>query len=113
MTAGRHDIEITRGDDKAITVRRFTDATKTATQNLTGRAYIAQIKVKPDDTTPVAAFTVDVTNAATGVLVLRLAHAATAALQSGVYHWDLQETSSGVVSTLLAGIAIVKKDTSR
>lgn len=94
------DIAAYRGDTVSVTCT-FRDANDVAI-NLTGRTFAAQIK----DTiggTLIASFTIDTTNAATGVLVLTIPAATTSAWTWQTARWDLQETEGAVITTLLAG----------
>lgn len=69
--------------------------------NITGRTYRAQLR-KTVGGEVFVAFTVDITNPAGGVLVMRLTDTQTEPL-SGRYYWDLEQTAGGVVRTLMAG----------
>ena len=106
---GVRDLVFVAGDDWShqITITDGTDPI-----NLTGRTWLAQLRRRSNSATADAAFTVDTTDAATGVLTLTIARAVTAGL-SGPYVWDLQQTAADVVTTILAGHVTVRADTSR
>lgn len=80
--------------------------------NLTsyGTAWTAQARRDPDDTTAIP-FTIDATNAATGVLVFTLSAATTASMNNAVYYFDVQATG-GTVSpqTPFRGTLLMFKD---
>lgn len=105
------NISMTRGDDFAdeFTIQ---EGDPLAPVDVSARTYTAQIRTAADETTATASFTVDMTDAATGVIVLRLADTVTDDL-SGPYVWDLQQDSAGVVRTLVAGSFTVVPDVTR
>jgi len=113
MPVGRFDPKgIVRGDDYTMSLTFYSDAAKTSPMNLSGSTFAAQLRTSPDDTAHVD-FSIDTTNAATGVLLLSLTHTQTAAL-GRLYAWDLQQTDgSGKVTTLIAGNAAVALDVTR
>lgn len=95
------NIQMVRGDDfaDAITIQ---EGDPLAPVDVSARTYTAQIRTSADATTVTATFTVDMTDAATGIIVLRLADTVTDDL-SGSYVWDLQQDAAGVIRTLLSG----------
>lgn len=106
------------GDGVALTVT--TRDANNAVVNLTGtiKAQIRPLKSAPDP--PALTFTVDTTNAATGILVLKLTGAQTLSLVTGLGDdgfrgfWDCQWQGAGVEPlTLLAGMVICDTDVSR
>lgn len=109
MTPGTRDLDLYRGDTYAHTVT-FTDGTDPV--DVSGYSWLAQIRETTDSAAVVEAFTVDTTNAATGVLVLRLSAAQAAELPRSA-RWDLQRTAGGVVETILAGRVVTMPDVSR
>jgi hypothetical protein len=105
------DLTITRGDTETIVVTITSDGSTPI--NITGRTYIAQIRTSPDNTTVKASFTCTVTSAANGQVTCTLSATDSATLPVGIAYWDLQETASGVVSTILSGNVTVLADVSR
>lgn len=79
--------------------------------DITGRVYRAQLRTDADADVFVA-FTVDIVDAAAGQIVLRLDHDITKGL-SGPYAWDLEQDTSGVIRTLLAGTWTFDPDVTR
>ena len=81
---------------------------------LTGRTYAAEIRSRPAVAgTADATFTVDLTNLATGVVVLTLTDTQTDGLVPGLaYFWDFQETVTATTlkTTILAGTVTVVQD---
>lgn len=105
------DLTITRGDTETLVVTITTDGSTAI--NITGRTYRAQIRSSQDSTTIKASFTCTVTNGAAGQVTCVLSATDSAALPVGIAYWDLEETASGVVSTILAGTVTVIADVSR
>lgn len=105
------DLTITRGDTETLVVTITTDGSTPV--NITGRTYRAQIRQKKDASTIAASFTCTVSNGSAGQLTCTLSATSSAALSAGLYFWDLEETASGVVSTILAGDVTVLADVTR
>jgi hypothetical protein len=105
------DLIITRGDTETLVVTITTDGSTAV--NITGRTYASQIRTQQDSTTVKASFTCTVTSGAAGEVTCVLSSTSSAALSAGLYFWDLQETASGVVSTILAGTVTVLADVTR
>lgn len=105
------DLTITRGDTETLVVTITTDGSTAI--NITGRTYRAQIRSSQDSTTIKASFTCTVTNGAAGQVTCVLSATDSATLPVGIAYWDLEETASGVVSTILAGTVTVIADVSR
>jgi hypothetical protein len=106
--AGVLDLEIYRGDDYVHTLY-FTD-----TQNppqphdLSDFTFKAQIRDRPEMATVVlATFTVDISGAADGVIVISLNPAQTR-IQPG--HWDLEVSDGANTQTWLKGKVLVEGD---
>jgi len=107
---------IKRGDTFARTIRFWTDDTKTTPRVMTG-TFLCQLRAKEiGPTNPaepvVAEVTVDDTDAATGVLVLRMEPTVTVDLPKSGF-WDLQNDVAGVVTTLIGGKFATDNDVSR
>jgi hypothetical protein len=107
----KQNLTITRGDTESIVITMTTDGT--TPENITGRTYRAQIRAVKDAATISLSFTCVVTNGAGGEVTLTALPAATSGLTIGTQYWDLEETNSGVVSTILAGTVNVLADVTR
>lgn len=81
--------------------------------NLTGSTFASQIRYEKDATSIAANFDCVVTNPTGGVVQLTLTPVSSAALNDGIAYWDLQRTSGGVVSTLVAGKVTILADVTR
>lgn len=99
------------GDTETVTLY-LQDAAGTAI-NITGRTYAAQIRETADASSVLASFTCAISNAAGGIVTATLPAATTAALTPGAAVFDLQETNSSVVTTLLAGPVTIVQDVTR
>lgn len=101
MTPARRNVAAYRGDtySHAIDVE---DGNGNPV-NVSGSTFSAQVRRYPAADTPLATFTVDTSQATTGRVVLGLSAATTAALPVGRHRWDVQQTTGGVVLTLMAG----------
>ena len=101
---------IRRGDDWAHAITWVTDAP--AAIDKSGVTILAQLRSSPDSAV-VATFGSAVSGAGSNVVTLSLADTVTALLTPGHYVWDYQEVESTVVTTRLAGRAVVTADVSR
>jgi len=110
MAPASLDLIIRTGDTEQVTLYVTNNGTPV---NVTGRTFIAQIRLNPSSLTPIASFTCVITDAAGGVVTCTLSATVTAALTpvSGV--WDLQETNGSTVTTLVAGFVEIVQDISR
>jgi BppU N-terminal domain len=81
--------------------------------NITGRTYSAQIRSKTTSTTPLATFSCSIVNAAQGIFACTLSATSSASLTAANAVWDLQETNGVVITTLLAGEAVIDGDVTR
>ena len=107
----KENLQVVRGDTLTVVSTMTTDGTTPI--DITSRTYAMQLRTSPDATTVSATFTCTVTNAAGGVVTATLPASTTASLAPQNYTYDLQETSSGVVSTILSGVVKVIADTTR
>ena len=108
---GTRNIQLYRGDDYAHVVTLTSNGTTPV--NITGRTYTAQIRTGTDATSASLSFTCTVPTGTDGVVNITAADSATAALAAGEYVWDLQESASGVVTTILRGTCSVLADVTR
>ena len=111
--AAVQDLTITRGDTETVIATMTSDGTTPI--DITGRTYASQIRSSPDSTVIAATLTCTLTTPLLGVVTSVLSSAFSALLTPGYYYWDLQETvtSTGVVSTVLAGQVEVLADVTR
>jgi hypothetical protein len=80
--------------------------------NVSARTYTAQVRLTADTETIVAQMAIDMSSAATGVVGFSVADTVTDDL-SGVYVWDFQQDTAGVIRTLMGGTFLVNPDVTR
>ena len=108
---GKLNYTMTRGDDFAAEMT-IQEGNPLAPVDVSARTYTAQIRPTADSLTVTATFSVDMTDAARGIVVLRLADTVTDDL-GGSYVWDLQQNTAGVIRTLVGGNFVVLDDVTR
>lgn len=118
MSAGKHDIDIKRGDSKTVYFRLTEDDGTPI--NLTGRTITAAIKKSPNDPKVLVSWTVTVSDQGTSPGEFRLDLTPTqtgklpgAATQPGQpiaeakHYWDAQMAYSSVVETFVEGFIVL------
>lgn len=103
VEADRVDLAFHQGDDFTLTL--------TFAASVAASTFAAQIRPSTKSSTSWS-FTVDMTNAASGVVVLTMAAANTAVMPARAA-WDLEETKSGKKTTLLKGRVRVDREVTR
>jgi len=106
----RLNYKIVRGDDFADVVT-IKEGDPSAPVDVSPRTFAAQVRRTPDGAV-VASMTIDMSSAASGEVGYALADTVTATM-SGQYVWDFQQTTSGVIRTLMAGTFTVELDVTR
>lgn len=109
-------LDIYMGDDFSHVVTfytSYTSPTVNTPESITGRTYRAQMRKTRKSTTTAATFTCTLTDAANGEMTFSLTDVETAALKSGSFVVDLEETNSGVVTTPVWWEATVTQDITR
>lgn len=110
LRPARLDYRITRGDDFAdvVTIKEGSPAEPV---DVSARIYTAQVRrVKGGDV--VASMTIDMSAAGDGEVGYAIADTVTADML-GNYFWDFQQSSGGVVRTLMGGKFTVDADVTR
>lgn len=110
LRPARLDYRIVRGDDFADTVT-IKEGSPSAAVDVSARVFTAQVRETPDGPV-VAAMTIDMVGAATGIVGYAIGDAVTATMD-GAYVWDFQQSTSGVVRTLMGGKFLVSRDVTR
>lgn len=105
-----HGLVLTQGDTLQVTWTLCSDAAGTTPIDITGRTYALKVKNSAGSTVLTATCTVP--TGTDGRVVCTASAATTAAVAAGVYSYDLEETSSGVVATIVAGPFTVREDVS-
>jgi len=107
----KQNLSMTRGDTETVVITMADSAG--APINITGRTYRAQIRTTKDSASISASFSCSVTSGVGGQVTCTILPAVTETLATGISYWDLEETNSGVVSTILAGTVNVLADVTR
>jgi hypothetical protein len=112
MSPATHNITIFGGNDYVLPVN-FEDTGASAI-DVSARTYAAQVRAWPSGGV-LATFDVNMTNAATGTVVISIADTDTATLAGEVAEarWDMQQTNAGTVTTVLAGTVTISQDVTR
>ena len=102
--------KIMRGDDFAdqVTIK---EGDPSAAVDVSARTFTAQVRSTPDGAV-IASMTIDMASAASGVVGYSLADTTTDDL-AGSYVWDFQQSTGGVIRTLMGGAFVVEKDVTR
>jgi hypothetical protein len=94
LRAGKLRILMMRGDTAGVAIEIRANG---VAEDLTGRTYLAQIR-RTENATTAYDVTVDTTEAATGIVILRMDPEITETL-SGEFVWDLEENNGGTIRT--------------
>ena len=81
--------------------------------NISTRSYSGQVRKTKTSDTIIATFTTSITDGPNGVMQFSLLPEVTSNIKSGVYYYDLQETNSTIITTLIAGKATVQGEITR
>lgn len=115
-TGGELNI-IGKADDDLVVTLTFIDDDTEAAENMSGGTWEAKARVNVTDVAAAATATVDVTSAASGIIVVSFSDTDTAALCTGKVwrgYWDLQWTNgSGTKRTYVEGTMTLLKDVTR
>ena len=108
----RVDLKMYRGDDYKIPLAFDDGATPPATIDVSTWNFSAQVRNRPNDEEVLLSFTVDMTSAVSGTIVLTADKSLTATLPAGPLHWDVQRALPSQ-RTLVAGQFLVQADVTR
>lgn len=111
MAAGKHNFTLEQGStfNREITVQENSQAL-----NLTGYSARMQMRSTHDSSTIALTFTASVSNAAQGKIQLSASATNTAAVEEGMYVYDLEiESGSSGVTRLLEGQVTVTPEVTR
>ena len=108
----KRKIRIRRGDTYVHSVVEYND--DGTLSDLTGNTFLIQMRSDSESSTVVATFTTLITSAINGAWQFSLTATQTAAIDVGVYYYDVQRTySDGSIHTRFQGEAEVEADISR
>ena len=111
MSAGIYNFTLNQG---ATFTRQLTVKENNSPLNLTGHTAAMQLRSTYDSATVALSMAAAVINATQGILSISATATATAALEEGIYVYDLEiTTSAGVVTRLLQGQVTVSPEVTR
>jgi hypothetical protein len=112
MAAGTYNLQIDQGSDFAMNLALTEGGVVTDLTNYSARAQMRSTK---DSATVAATFTCTIMNAAGGTLQVALPNATSAALEPGLYYYDLEIYTSGdgVVTRILEGTVTIDQNVTR
>ena len=111
MAAGTYNFIIDQG---ATFTRQLTVKEDGSAMNLTGYSVASKFRSTHDSGTVVGTFTCSITTATSGIITMAMTASTTAAIEEGIYVYDLEITSgSGTVTRLLQGEVTVNPEVTR
>jgi len=118
MAAGTYNFKIEQWADLNKTLTFYTDASKTSTVDLSSYTFAAMIRKTKSSVDFIDSLTdansrIDVTNKATGVIILKWTAAQTAAFDFDEAVYDLEFTLSGVITRMLEGTVTLSKEVTK
>ena len=111
MAAGTYNFILEQG---ATFTRTLTVKENNSAMNLTGYSGAAKMRSTHDSSTVVGTFTCTISNASGGVITMQMTNSTTAAIEEGVYVYDIEITSgAGTVTRLMEGNVTVNPEVTR
>lgn len=107
----KYDMTVRMGDTETFTFSLVDQ--NDAPINLGASTFAAQIRTSAAATSTLATFSTAVTSTGGGTFYISLSSATTASLTPGNAVWDLQQNSSGTITTLVAGNVRIVQDVTR
>ena len=118
MAAGTYNFTIEQGVDLNKTLTFYTDATRVTPVDLSGYTIAMQIRKTKNSVDYIDSLTsgtarIDITNAATGIIILKWTAAITAQFNFDEAVYDLEFTDTGVISRQLQGTITLDKEVTK
>ena len=111
MSAGTYNFILEQG---ATFNRILTLKENNAVMNLTGYSVASKMRSTHDSSTVVGTFTCTISDAANGKITMAMTNSTSAAIEEGIYVYDLEITSgAGTVTRLLQGTVTVNPEVTR
>ena len=111
MSAGTYNFVLEQGAtfNRILTVQENGSA-----MNLTGYSVASKFRSTHDSSTVVGTFTCTISDAANGKITMQMTNSTTAAIEEGIYVYDLEITaSSGTVTRIMQGNVTVNPEVTR
>ena len=111
MSAGTYNFILEQG---ATFNRILTLKENNAVMNLTGYSVASKMRSTHDSSTVVGTFTCTISDASAGQITMTMTNSTTAAIEEGIYVYDLEITaSSGTVTRIMEGNVTVNPEVTR
>ena len=111
MSAGTYNFILEQG---ATFNRILTLKENNAVMNLTGYSVAAKLRSTHDSSSVVGTFTCTISDAANGKITMAMTNSTSAAIEEGIYVYDLEITSgTGSVTRLMQGEVTVNPEVTR
>ena len=111
MSAGTYNFILEQG---ATFSRQLTVKDDGSAMNLTGYSVASKMRSTHDSSTVVGTFTCTISDAANGKITMQMTNSTTAAIEEGMYVYDLEITaSSGTVTRIMEGRVTVNAEVTR
>ena len=111
MAAGTYNFIVEQG---ATFTRQLTVKENNSVMDLTGYSVASKMRSTHDTSTVAGTFTCTVSNASGGIITVAMTSSVTAAIEEGIYVYDLEITSgAGIVTRLLQGQITVNPEVTR
>ena len=111
MSAGTYNFVLEQGAtfNRILTVQENGSA-----MNFTGSSVASKFRSTHDSSTVVGTFTCTISDASAGQITMTMTNSTTAAIEEGIYVYDLEITSSaGTVTRLMEGQVTVNPEVTR
>jgi hypothetical protein len=111
MAAGTYNFIVEQGAtfNRILTVKENNSA-----MNLTGYSVASKMRSTHDSSTVVGTFTCTISNASSGEITMSMTNSTSAAIEEGIYVYDLEITSgAGAVTRLIQGEVTVNPEVTR
>jgi len=111
MSAGTYNFILEQG---ATFNRILTLKENNAVMNLTGYSVASKMRSTHDSSTVVGTFTCTISDASAGQITMQMTNSTTAAIEEGIYVYDLEITNSaGTVTRIMEGNITVNPEVTR
>ena len=111
MAAGTYNFVLDQG---ATFTRQLTVKDDGTVMNLTGYSVASKMRSTHDSSTVVGTFTCTISDASAGQITMQMTNSTTAAIEEGIYVYDLEITaSSGTVTRIMEGNITVNPEVTR
>ena len=111
MSAGTYNFILDQG---ATFTRQLTVKDNDSAMDLTGYSVASKMRSTHDSSTVVGTFTCTISDASAGKITMQMTNSTTAAIEEGIYVYDLEITaSSGTVTRIMEGSVTVNPEVTR